>query len=607
MESSTAVFSNLGSPFLEASSFQSQSHYHPSQAQPLSQRERSTALSPSRLQQKNHPTFSEDTKASSPPLPSFLPDSSCQVANPPNSDSASPFNESWPSTERSSSSLTPEGPKALPPEQTSGSKALAFPKLQDSFSDSESIIARYIERFRYGQPTNRRERWRPDSHSSPFWWFGQSSPEGDTSKMEMSASSGANRKDVDTFVRTDSGQREGRVSSFSPALDQSPSGESLNSSTLDPDTVSLQERAARLLHRSTSPLSSCRHISSEGLSSTPTSTITSADADQMGQASKQPVGHQRKEDDILFQWRLRRKMEEASKAVAVLPSVGWRSQFTEPAYPPSVMGRAGWKSPEPVSWRSKDRTELLTSEAQLGPTLDEHPCCCTERLRNGSASQQPREGAPFSDQNVMAGRFELNREQTVKKSVPQEDPAPAHLDFLPPPRPAGATKSLHQIPSDHSPRTAPPVQKVCTEPREKQRTFKSERGRPKPAKDSAKPSVSPVKHVQRVLGEVVAERLFSSPESPVRQRGKLKKSSKKQDLKESLPDTVATPSYPKLLNMAAQLLEQAEDSDGTDFEDDPLLQVLRSQRDFLRSQLRAVDMRMAQLEGHHSTLDFSHP
>ncbi|XP_077193166.1 proline and serine-rich protein 3 isoform X2 [Paroedura picta] len=607
MDSSAAVFSNLGSPFLEASSFQS--HYHPSPAQPLSQRERSTALSPSRLQQRNRPASPKEAETFTLPHLSPLPDSNCQGAQLPNSDSASPY-ESWPSTERSSSSLTPEEAKAHRSEQTSGTKALASPELRGSiasFSDSESVIARYIERFRYGQPTNRRERWTPGRKSPPFWWLSHSSPsEGDISKTETSTSSSASRKD------TDWGSHGGKPSSFSPVQDHSPSGESQDSSTLDPDTVSLQERATRLLHRSTSSSSSCRHASSEGLGCTPASTITNADADQIGQAPKLVVGHHhtailgtlscpivqispshsssRPEDDILFQWRLRRKMEEASKAAALLPS----------------MSRAAPKTPEPTSWQSKDRTALPTSEAQLRHILDSHPYYCTDQSRGGPSSQPPAEGAPFSDQKAMLGYSEPNRTQGVKRPVPRKDPVPVSLDSLPSPEPAGVAKPLDLSPPNRSRGTARPVQKVYTEPNRRQCLFRTEQGRPKAPRDSVKPSVSPGKHIQHVLGEVVTERLFSSPDSPAPQRGQLKRNSKKKGLKESLPHTVAPPSYPELLSMAAQLLEQAEDSDGTDFEEDPLLQVLRSQRDRLRSQLRAVDAQVAQLS-HRSNEDFSQP
>uniref|UniRef100_A0ACB8FRH4 Uncharacterized protein n=2 Tax=Sphaerodactylus townsendi TaxID=933632 RepID=A0ACB8FRH4_9SAUR len=408
-------------------------------------------------------------------------------------------------------------------------------------------------------------------------------------------------------------------------LEHSASGESQDSSTVDPDTASLQERAARLLHRSVSPLSSCRHMSSEGLGSTP----TNSDADLMEQASKPLAGHYHKahldavsrpilqispsrsslrpEDDILFQWRLRRKMEEASKTIAVLPSVGWRSQSAEPAYTPSMMDGAVLKPSEPTSWRNKDREVFWTSEAEKGLTLEKPPCCCTNHTRTGPASQPLLEGTSFSDQKAMLGNSEPSREQGATELIPREDPVVACQDFLPPPMPAGAANPLDPSPSDSSQRITPPVQKVQSEPRGKQRPCRFEHGKLKAAGDAAKPSASPGKHVQRVLGEVVAERLFSSPQSPAPQRAKPKRSSKKQGLKDSLPNTVATPTYPELLNMAAQLLEQAEESDGTDFEEDPLLQVLRSQRDLLRRQLRAVDTRAAQLQGHHSDQDFSHP
>ncbi|KAL8220212.1 UNVERIFIED_CONTAM: hypothetical protein K2H54_040786 [Gekko kuhli] len=588
-----AVFAQ-GNPFLEASGFRS--HYHPSRAELLSRREQSTVLSPPRLQQRNRPASPKEAEPSSLPLLSFLPDSSCQGATHLDSDSASPYNESWPSTERSSSSLTPDGAKALLPEQTPGTKALTSPELQgskNSFSDSESVIARYIERFRYGQPANRRERWTPGSKSPPFWWLGHSSPsDGDNSKTETSTSSSGSRKNVDAAnafigtgisLQTWAGMEEGRLLSV-------------------PSWTILLQRNPKTLPRWIPTLSACKREQPGSC----TEAAFSALSCPIAQMSP-PHSSSRPEDDILFQWRLRRKMEEASKVAAVLPSVGWRSQCTEPAYLPSMVGGAALTSPEPTSWRTKDRTAVPPSEAQPRSTLDEHPCCCRGHWRSGPSSQPPTEGASFSDRNVMLGRFEPNRERGVKEPIPREDPVPVCPDFLPLPKPVGATKPLDPSPSGHSQKTAWPVQKVCSEPRGKQRPSRSEQGRPKAPRDSAKSPASPGKHVQRVLGEVVSERLFSSPEPPAPQRGRLKRSSKKQGLKESPPDAVVTPSYPELLNMAAQLLEQAEDSDGTEFEEDPLLQVLRSQRGLLCSQLRAVDARVAQLEGHHPNQDLSHP
>lgn len=97
-------------------------------------------LSPSRLQAKTLPVPSKKAETLSPPDPNFSPDPGYPGLQAPNLDSTSPFSESWPSTERSSS--TPEGGSGLPTAQASETKTLAPPKPPESASDSESVIAR---------------------------------------------------------------------------------------------------------------------------------------------------------------------------------------------------------------------------------------------------------------------------------------------------------------------------------------------------------------------------------------------------------------------------------------------------------------------------------
>lgn len=70
-------------------------------------------------------------------------------------------------------------------------------------------------------------------------------------------------------------------------------------------------------------------------------------------------------------------------------------------------------------------------------------------------------------------------------------------------------------------------------------------------------------------------------------------------------EVVATPSpsaghapSEDLLSQAARLLQAAEDSDGSEFQDDPILQVLRIQRTALRRQKRQVDAQIACLLSH---------
>ncbi|XP_060639893.2 proline and serine-rich protein 3 isoform X1 [Anolis sagrei] len=644
-ESCLAVFSTLGSPFLESPS--SLSHYHPSQTQPLKEEQRHTVLSPSRLQNKNCPTSPKKVETLSPLHLSFMPDISYQETKQSNSDSVSPFNESWPSTERSSSSLTPEGVKARPLEQVVGTKALSPLKLQEPISDSESVIARYIERFRYGKPTKRKERRASSDPSSQFWWFAGSS-EDNISKKESSPSSDSSSSGVMSSL-------------FSPGLDLSPSqGDFQDTSTLDPETVNLQMRATKLLQKSTSSSGNSRHVSSEGLGSTSPSTITNAVVDlaehipphlaanpckgnlaavscHLSQRS-QSRSSKKPEEDILFQWRLRRKMEEASKAAAVMPSVAWRS-FGQLASAGTMVENVAVKLPEPSDWTDKSRKTLPISEAQtnMGSALNEyHFCSCTDPVRKETSVRQLRETTSFRNGIVETGSSGFIGEQGLKKLTPQETAVPPYMDLSPkteptpkreqvvkkptpqkdcftanqesssPLRPAGTTKHLKQAILCHGQRTIESDERVHSKPKGDQKPCRAKKDQAKLGADFKEPPVSPAKQsVQHVLGEVVAERLFSSPESPALHRDRPKRSLKDRGPKETMPDGVARSSHLELLDMAAQLLEQAEDSDGTEFEDDPLLQVLRGQREVLRSQLRTVDARMARLEGQDSEQDFS--
>ncbi|XP_042296150.1 proline and serine-rich protein 3 isoform X2 [Sceloporus undulatus] len=550
----------------------------------------------------------------SPPHLNFVPDVSYQEAKPSNSDSMSPFNVSWPSTERSSSS---------PSEQLVGGKALSSLKLSD-VSDGESVIARYIERFRYGQPTNRKERKVPSDPSSQFWWLGNSFvSEENISRKESSPSS-------------DSSQSGVKPSLFSSVQDQSPLGDLQDISTLDPETVSLQERAARLLQRSTSPSGNSRYISSEGLGSISTSTFTNANVDLAGPTPEHRAAHQCKgsrtadlfyftqrshpslsmkpEEDILFQWRLRQKMQEASKAAAMIPSIAWRSQCSQPPSASSMVERADVKSPETTNLSSIGRKVLPTSESK-------HLCCCTDSVRKEPSFRQITETTSFRNETVKAG----SAKQGVKKLIPQEAAVPAYVNLSPIPEPipsgkqeakeqtlqkdcitaylesssplraAETSKHFNQTISCHGQLAAEPDKKMHTEPKGNQRPYRSKQDQAKPVTVFRELPIIPAKQsVQHALGEVVAERLFSPPESPACHRDKPKRNKKDWGREEGMSNTVATPSHPQLLDMAAQLLEQAEDSDGTEFEDDPLLQILRAQREVLRSQLRAVGLRMAQ-------------
>nr|XP_033818407.1 rho GTPase-activating protein 33 isoform X3 [Geotrypetes seraphini]XP_033818409.1 rho GTPase-activating protein 33 isoform X3 [Geotrypetes seraphini]XP_033818410.1 rho GTPase-activating protein 33 isoform X3 [Geotrypetes seraphini]XP_033818411.1 rho GTPase-activating protein 33 isoform X3 [Geotrypetes seraphini] len=104
-------------------------------------------------------------------------------------------------------------------------------------------------------------------------------------------------------------------------------------------------------------------------------------------------------------------------------------------------------------------------------------------------------------------------------------------------------------------------------------------------KKQERPEESPVRSA---VGQVISERLFSSPPSPKYIGSKSMRGSRiRKEKSKAAQSTVVDPDPQQSLEMAAMLLEQAEESDGSEFQDDPLLHILRQQRDKLRDRLRA--------------------
>ncbi|KAH1179658.1 proline and serine-rich protein 3 isoform X2 [Mauremys mutica] len=370
MESSTALFSVQGSPFAMKSP--ARSHYHPSPTRLPGPQHQCMTLSPARLLTgvpalAPHRRCPPDPTASSPPDLSFLQGPSCQ-GTALDSDSTNPFPESWPSTERSS----PSTPQETPALRLGGPGAA-------SAQDGESIIAKYIERFRHGQPRSRSQRQVPPiSTAREFWWL-EPAPPSDSSTPKRGT-----KPDCAKLEEARPGW-----ALVSPPL--RPMGAPSDTSPLespDPDSHSLQERATRLLLRSESSLSSTIPVSSEGLRSTPPS--STMDSDQalpspshlsLPEPSPEPLppacwpparipqcsSSTRPEDDILFQWRLRRKMEQASQAGRSLPLLDWRTQL---AWGPrtghgACMARPGvGLLPGAVAWRSGDGAAFPAPAAQ---------------------------------------------------------------------------------------------------------------------------------------------------------------------------------------------------------------------------------------------------
>ncbi|XP_078680470.1 uncharacterized protein LOC144915712 isoform X2 [Branchiostoma floridae x Branchiostoma belcheri] len=436
-DTASAVFGR-GDPFYEPPS--RPTHYHPSAPRKLSKREKKITLSPSRLRTEERPVQTAPDEAFLGSAPQFTV---------PTHDTPSPhssrFDESWPSSERPSSVMTPEVLQPSPDSDASSQPYRQVPTLQPArgrmdrlyppskpedkkTGGEESTISKYIERFRHGQPLSREEREKRQKAAAErdFWWLSAAttSPSTPTSTSTPTDDRTGPLRDRGRTRRRESPQRL-RDRSQSPSTPKQPLTSTPTSVLLSPiekETRALQEKAERLIERSSSALSEPA-VSSDGLGHTSTSSVPTSldepayrpafgprfyDKENVPEeappisAQLQPPSSRHHGDDILYQWRLRRRLEEARKpSAAAGPWTG--------ASPPVRLSSDGDHTTPLSAFRQRLAKSTGIDIVQPEPTQEVVP--------------RPSHNAPVPSQ--------LATEQATQTEVPKPSIVPSQEETIP--------------------------------------------------------------------------------------------------------------------------------------------------------------------------------
>ncbi|KAJ8378934.1 hypothetical protein AAFF_G00232990 [Aldrovandia affinis] len=678
-------------------------HYNPSPTKKITKKLRKTNLSPvcpakppSLSQPQGEPVRLEDQRFLGTPVHPL----SC---TPPSKEPHPSFSESWPSTDHESSPMSSTASpsnEALACAVPSGkSQASSTPATQE-----DSVLAKYVERFRHGRPQSREERQRSvvtEKEWRPFWWLLPSSPPPSSSTTTTKpVQQGYATAHGDGWLSTSPVELTRHSPPLSPhgsPLDFTVTGlsDSPHCDPPDPEILQLQERASRLLQRSEHSLSSSSlPLSSEGLGCSDLSSPVSADepvrrpvvantidpitgavnppALNTGPPSILPVGgllahRTRPEDDILFQWRLRRKMEQA-RQWPLAPSHGpalhqpqvnrqaqqaqqgiYTSDLTQRAaqhFPPVPQEPRFFRQPPasteplPLPIASATVSRLLPDTpvaAHMHFLCDVLPCPLQKPLPQRRRSPRKWE-VPPRDHTHSPPNGQPSSTETSSEDLPSKEsssPPPPSSETVEEQWPVGGEKAGRQrkdMPQRAEPertekRTVPSCGKkkstshhrvgegswvdshkrssrseggVTREKAEKERVTQwpeeSSRGegdweRGQRSRREGRPGdqAPPPSPIHNALGQVISEVLFPTSDSPPHPRTTGSSDSPRYTPPAPPQSPAPATSVPQPPEVIAQLLQEAEDSDGLEFEDDPLLQVLRQQREWVKEQISEVD------------------